>query len=74
MHLLRTNILVVFCVCSHVCVCVCERRYASLYFCCAVEEQDNELITLEVILYSRRWNIALRILLRISEVRFTSYG
>ncbi len=24
-------------------------RYASLYFCCAVEEQDNELITLEVI-------------------------
>ncbi|XP_061922104.1 AP-1 complex subunit sigma-1A isoform X7 [Entelurus aequoreus] len=25
------------------------KRYASLYFCCAVEEQDNELITLEVI-------------------------
>lgn len=24
-------------------------RYASLYFCCAIEEQDNELITLEVI-------------------------
>ncbi|KPP69460.1 hypothetical protein Z043_111783, partial [Scleropages formosus] len=23
--------------------------YASLYFCCAVEEQDNELVTLEVI-------------------------
>ncbi|XP_078524678.1 AP-1 complex subunit sigma-1A isoform X3 [Lissotriton helveticus] len=25
------------------------KRYASLYFCCAVEGQDNELITLEVI-------------------------
>uniref|UniRef100_A0A7N8XGT1 Adaptor related protein complex 1 subunit sigma 1 n=1 Tax=Mastacembelus armatus TaxID=205130 RepID=A0A7N8XGT1_9TELE len=25
------------------------KRYASLYFCCAIEEQDNELITLEVI-------------------------
>ncbi|XP_018607689.1 AP-1 complex subunit sigma-1A isoform X2 [Scleropages formosus] len=25
------------------------KRYASLYFCCAVEEQDNELVTLEVI-------------------------
>ncbi|KAJ8342247.1 hypothetical protein SKAU_G00321750 [Synaphobranchus kaupii] len=25
------------------------KRYASLYFCCAVEEQDNELITLEII-------------------------
>lgn len=24
-------------------------RYASLYFCCAIEGQDNELITLEVI-------------------------
>uniref|UniRef100_A0A3Q3QPU9 AP complex mu/sigma subunit domain-containing protein n=1 Tax=Monopterus albus TaxID=43700 RepID=A0A3Q3QPU9_MONAL len=24
-------------------------RYASLYFCCAIEEQDNELITLEII-------------------------
>ena len=24
-------------------------RYASLYFCCAVEDQDNELITLEII-------------------------
>uniref|UniRef100_A0A3Q3XK57 AP complex mu/sigma subunit domain-containing protein n=1 Tax=Mola mola TaxID=94237 RepID=A0A3Q3XK57_MOLML len=23
--------------------------YASLYFCCAIEEQDNELITLEII-------------------------
>uniref|UniRef100_A0A3B4XJP1 Zgc:162858 n=1 Tax=Seriola lalandi dorsalis TaxID=1841481 RepID=A0A3B4XJP1_SERLL len=32
-----------------VCVCVCSCRYASLYFCCAIEEQDNELITLEVI-------------------------
>lgn len=28
---------------------VCPYRYASLYFCCAIEEQDNELITLEVI-------------------------
>ncbi|XP_035290362.1 AP-1 complex subunit sigma-1A-like isoform X1 [Anguilla anguilla] len=25
------------------------KRYASLYFCCVVEEQDNELITLEII-------------------------
>ncbi|KAK7878393.1 hypothetical protein WMY93_031023 [Mugilogobius chulae] len=25
------------------------KRYASLYFCCAVEGQDNELITLEII-------------------------
>ncbi|UYV71361.1 AP1S3 [Cordylochernes scorpioides] len=25
------------------------RRYASLYFCCAVEKNDNELITLEII-------------------------
>lgn len=24
-------------------------RYASLYFCCAIEHQDNELITLEII-------------------------
>lgn len=24
-------------------------RYASLYFCCAIEQQDNELLTLEVI-------------------------
>ena len=24
-------------------------RYASLYFCCAVEQTDNELVTLEVI-------------------------
>lgn len=24
-------------------------RYASLYFCCAVEDQENELITLEII-------------------------
>ena len=24
-------------------------RYASLYFCCAIEETDNELITLEII-------------------------
>jgi len=25
------------------------KRYASLFFCCAVEDNDNELITLEVI-------------------------
>uniref|UniRef100_A0A5F8H9X0 AP complex mu/sigma subunit domain-containing protein n=1 Tax=Monodelphis domestica TaxID=13616 RepID=A0A5F8H9X0_MONDO len=25
------------------------RKYASLYFCCAIEDQDNELITLEII-------------------------
>lgn len=30
-------------------LCVFSCRYASLYFCCAIEEQDNELITLEVI-------------------------
>ena len=24
-------------------------RYASLYFCCAVEQTDNELVTLEII-------------------------
>lgn len=24
-------------------------RYASLYFCCAVEQCDNELLTLEII-------------------------
>lgn len=25
------------------------KRYASLYFCCAIEKDDNELITLELI-------------------------
>ncbi|XP_062354757.1 AP-1 complex subunit sigma-3 [Cinclus cinclus] len=25
------------------------KRYASLYFCCAIEDQDNELLTLEVV-------------------------
>jgi len=25
------------------------KRYASLYFCCAIEKNDNELITLELI-------------------------
>ncbi|XP_030629026.1 AP-1 complex subunit sigma-3b [Chanos chanos] len=25
------------------------KRYASLYFCCALEEQDNELLALEVL-------------------------
>lgn len=24
-------------------------RYASLYFCCAMEQEDNELLTLELI-------------------------
>jgi Clathrin adaptor complex, small subunit len=24
-------------------------RYASLYFCCAIEQRDNELLTLEII-------------------------
>ncbi|XP_064456298.1 AP-1 complex subunit sigma-2-like isoform X3 [Ornithodoros turicata] len=28
---------------------VVYKRYASLYFCCAVEQADNELLTLEVI-------------------------
>jgi hypothetical protein len=28
---------------------VSRRRYASLYFCCAIEQDDNELLTLEVI-------------------------
>uniref|UniRef100_U3KPQ5 AP complex mu/sigma subunit domain-containing protein n=1 Tax=Oryctolagus cuniculus TaxID=9986 RepID=U3KPQ5_RABIT len=26
-----------------------QKGYASLYFCCAIEDQDNELITLEII-------------------------
>lgn len=26
-----------------------DDRYASLYFCCAVEQNDNELLTLEII-------------------------
>lgn len=30
-------------------ICCWFCRYASLYFCCAVEDQDNELITLEII-------------------------
>jgi AP-1 complex subunit sigma 1/2 len=25
------------------------KRYASLYFCCAIEQRDNELLTLEII-------------------------
>ncbi|KAM9279255.1 AP-1 complex subunit sigma-3 [Morus bassanus] len=25
------------------------KRYASLYFCCAIEDQDNELLTLEIV-------------------------
>lgn len=43
----------IFCQNSYLQICVCvfafSCRYASLYFCCAIEEQDNELITLEVI-------------------------
>jgi AP-1 complex subunit sigma 1/2 len=25
------------------------KRYASLYFCCSIEQEDNELLTLETI-------------------------
>ncbi|VVC94314.1 unnamed protein product [Leptidea sinapis] len=28
---------------------VVYKRYASLYFCCAMEQEDNELLTLELI-------------------------
>ncbi|XP_074041152.1 AP-1 complex subunit sigma-2 isoform X2 [Leptinotarsa decemlineata] len=28
---------------------VVYKRYASLYFCCAIEQSDNELLTLEII-------------------------
>ncbi|KAK6195828.1 AP-1 complex subunit sigma-2 isoform X4 [Patella vulgata] len=28
---------------------VVYKRYASLYFCCAIEPEDNELLTLEII-------------------------
>ncbi|XP_069692574.1 AP-1 complex subunit sigma-2 isoform X2 [Periplaneta americana] len=28
---------------------VVYKRYASLYFCCAIEQKDNELLTLEII-------------------------
>lgn len=28
---------------------VVYKRYASLYFCCAIEQNDNELLCLEVI-------------------------
>ena len=27
----------------------CDDRYASLYFCCAIEQDANELLTLEII-------------------------
>jgi len=27
----------------------CLFRYASLYFCCGIEQDDNELLTLETI-------------------------
>lgn len=36
---------VLFCLFNN---CVCF-RYASLYFCCAIEQEDNELLTLELI-------------------------
>ncbi|CAJ0958780.1 unnamed protein product [Ranitomeya imitator] len=26
-----------------------DSLYASLYFCCAIEDQDNELLTLEIV-------------------------
>ncbi len=26
-----------------------NKRYASLYFCCSIDPEDNELLTLEVI-------------------------
>uniref|UniRef100_A0A8B9CPQ6 Adaptor related protein complex 1 subunit sigma 3 n=1 Tax=Anser brachyrhynchus TaxID=132585 RepID=A0A8B9CPQ6_9AVES len=29
--------------------CIFRNLYASLYFCCAIEDQDNELLTLEVV-------------------------
>lgn len=29
--------------------CTYTYRYASLYFCCAIEQNDNELLTLEII-------------------------
>ncbi|CAO2621788.1 AP-1 complex subunit sigma-2 [Lemmus lemmus] len=35
------------------------KRYASLYFCCVTEDQDNELITLEIIV---TWNYLTSIL------------
>uniref|UniRef100_A0A493SYI3 Adaptor related protein complex 1 subunit sigma 3 n=1 Tax=Anas platyrhynchos platyrhynchos TaxID=8840 RepID=A0A493SYI3_ANAPP len=35
--------------CSLSCFCLYFPRYASLYFCCAIEDQDNELLTLEVV-------------------------
>ncbi|XP_077987309.1 AP-1 complex subunit sigma-2 [Glandiceps talaboti] len=28
---------------------VVYKRYASLYFCCSIEDKDNELLTLEII-------------------------
>ncbi|XP_032302382.1 AP-1 complex subunit sigma-3 isoform X6 [Coturnix japonica] len=31
------------------CCCNLSCPYASLYFCCAIEDQDNELLTLEVV-------------------------
>ena len=31
------------------CVVLSLYRYASLYFCCGIESDDNELITLEII-------------------------
>lgn len=39
------------CVMCHYILCylLFFSRYASLYFCCAVENQDNELLTLETV-------------------------
>ncbi len=33
----------------HVCVFPLVCRYASLYFCCGSENQDNELLALEIL-------------------------
>ena len=33
----------------HEAECLSYARYASLYFCCCVEPNDNELLVLEVI-------------------------
>ena len=34
---------------SSMCTSLLPFRYASLYFCCAIEQDDNELLTLETI-------------------------
>ena len=36
--------------CSNYLMHSCKsHRYASLYFCCAIEQSDNELLSLEII-------------------------